>query len=36
VAACGAGKMCAHGGPIGPGTNACGAICCGGSTPCPL
>jgi hypothetical protein len=33
--ACTAGKMCATGGPIMPGSE-CGTICCGAGTPCPL
>jgi len=36
-AACSGNLICATGGPIMPGGNTCGFICCGDSThPCPL
>ena len=36
-AACSGANICASGGPIQPGGNSCGSICCGsGGNPCPL
>lgn len=36
-AGCTNGNICATGGPIGPGGNTCGSICCGSpGSPCPL